>query len=103
MGSTRRSEFKPGGRLSPHPRAFPAVRRAKPPKSSQTKGALHDALDHFSTGLAIVETTARALEAAQNEGQCSATGSEVATLRYGVTALRAVHEEFDLAIAKVSP
>lgn len=102
MGSTRRSQSKPRRRLSPHAETI-SPRHGRPSKSSPTKPILHDVLDRFSKVLAVIETTARALEAAQNDGQCSDTGSEVATLRYGVTALRAIHEEFDRAIAQVSP
>jgi hypothetical protein len=90
MGFTRRSKFT-------------RARRARPSKSSETKSVLYDVLDHFSKALSIVETTARAFEAAENDGQCSGAGAEVATLRQGVLALRAIHEEFDRAIAQVSP
>jgi hypothetical protein len=90
MGSTRRSKFS-------------RARRARPSDSSETKTILYEVLDHFSKVLSIVETTARAFEAAENDGQCSGAGAEVATLRQSAIALRAVHEEFDLAIAKVSP
>ena len=102
MGSTRRSEFKPRRRPSPHPKTFPQGRR-RPSELSRIEDGLYEVLHHFSKALAFIETTARALEAAQNDGQCAEAGAEITTLRHGVTALQAVHEEFDHAIAKVSP
>ena len=89
MGSTRRYKFT-------------RARRARPVRTPEIETVLYAVLDQFSKALSIVETTSRAFEAAQNDGQCSGTGAEVATLRQGVIALRAIHEEFDLAIAKVS-
>lgn len=57
MGSTRRSKFT-------------RARRGRRSKSSETKSALYEVLDHFSRALSIIETVARALEAAENDGQC---------------------------------
>ncbi len=90
MGSTRRSKFT-------------RARRSRRARASEIKTVLYEVLDHFSKALSIVETTARAFEAAENDGQCSGAGAEVATLRQGVIALRSIHEKFDVAIAKVSP
>jgi len=102
MGSTARSQFKPRRRLSPHPKTI-SHPRGRMSELSRMENTLYEVLHHFRKALAVIETTARALEAAQNDGQCSDTGAEVTTLRHGVIALRAIHEEFDQAIAKVSP
>jgi hypothetical protein len=72
-------------------------------KSVDAETTLYEVLDQFSEALAIVETVARALHSAENDRECGNVGPEIATLRHAVEALRAVHEEFDLAIAKVSP
>ncbi len=72
-------------------------------KPADAETTLYDVLDHFSEALAIIETVARALHAAENDLDCGNVGAEIATLRQGVAALRAVHEEFDLAIQDVTP
>ncbi len=92
MGSTKRSKFTRARRAE-----------SSQPHLSNRRTTLDDALDRFSKALAIIETVAGALEAAQNDPGCRGVGAEVATLRQGVVALRAIHEEFDRAIAKVSP
>lgn len=102
MGSTKRSKST-RGRNDLRGVQTISGGRADSARPSKFETALADTLDHLSKALSILETTARAFEAAQNDGQCSSTGAEVATLRYGVIELRAIHEEFDLAIAKVSP
>jgi len=71
--------------------------------TSEDENKLYEVLDHFGKALAIVETVARALEAAENEQECSAVGAEIATLRQAVTAFRVVHQELDLSIARVMP
>jgi hypothetical protein len=78
---------------------------AKGPSSEHSRHEtdLYEVLHHFSEALAIVQTVARALHAAENDLQCPTIGAEIATLRQGVTALQAVHEGFDLAIPGVSP
>ena len=53
--------------------------------------------------MALVETATHALEAAENNLQCFAVGSEIATLQQAVVALRAVHEELDHAIEGERP
>jgi hypothetical protein len=55
-------------------------------------------LHHLSDALAVVETVARALHAAENDGEAGTTGPAIATLYQAVEALRAVHKELDLAI-----
>jgi hypothetical protein len=92
MGSSRRSK-------STRARAL----RPGNVRSPDRRNLLYDVLDRFSQALAIMETVTRALEAAENDHDCSGVGSEIATLRQGIGALRAVHAEFDLAIAKVTP
>jgi hypothetical protein len=69
--------------------------------TSEDENKLYEVLDHFGKALAIIETVARALEAAENEQECSAIGAEIATLRQAVMAFRAVHQELDLSIARV--
>jgi hypothetical protein len=69
-------------------------------KSVDTEETLCDVLHHFSEALAIVETVARAFDAAENSGECASAGSEIATLRQGLVALQAVYNEFDLAIGR---
>jgi hypothetical protein len=71
-------------------------------KTSGDKDKLYEVLDHFGKALAMVETVARALEAAENDEDCSAVGAEIATLRQAVIAFRAVHEELDLSIPRVT-
>jgi hypothetical protein len=71
------------------------------PPDSQT--SLYDVLHHFSEALAIIETVSSALQAVQNNSKCTAVGSEIATLRQGVAALVAVHQEFDLAFSNMTP
>jgi hypothetical protein len=90
MGSTRRSRFT-------------RARRARPDQLSEIERVLREVLDHLGTALAMIETIERAFDAAKNDGQCSGAGAQIATLRHAAVALLAVHEEFDLAIAKVSP
>lgn len=69
-------------------------------KSVDTENTLYDVLHQFSEAIAIVETVARALRAAENDLQARSTGPQIATLRQGVVALRAVHQELDLAIGR---
>ena len=80
---------------------FTRARGAK--KSIDTEATLCDVLHHFSEAMAIVETVARALHAAENDLQAGSTGPQIATLRQGIVALRAVHEELDLAIGRSHP
>jgi len=82
---------------------FTRARRARPDQLSEIETVLREVLDHFGTALAMIETIARAFDAAEGDGQCSGAGAQIATLRQGVVALRAVHEELDLTIAKVCP
>jgi hypothetical protein len=64
---------------------------------------LYDVLGHLGEAMAIIETVSRALHAAENDLLCAHIGAEIATLRQGVVALRAIHEEFDHAIAGGAP
>jgi hypothetical protein len=79
------------------------ARRGRIGKSTARAFNLYDALDHLGEALAIVETVSRALHAAENDQQCAYIGAEIAALRQGVVALRAIHEEFDHAIARAAP
>jgi hypothetical protein len=79
------------------------ARRGRFEKSVGTAVTLYTALDHLSEALAVVETVSRALHAAENEQHCAHIGAEITTLRQGVVALRAIHEEFDYAIAGAAP
>ena len=90
MGATRRSK---------------STRASRGPSAgtSKDKEKLYEVLDHFGKALAIAQTVARALEAAENDHECGAVGAEIATLRLAVVAFRAVHEEFDLSISQVFP
>jgi hypothetical protein len=72
-------------------------------ESSEVENKLYEVLDHFGKAVAIVETVARALEAAEGDLECAAVGSEITTIRQAVIALRAVRAEFDLAIPGVVP
>jgi hypothetical protein len=74
---------------------------APPVEPSKGQTDLYEVLDHFSEALAIVQTVSNALQAAENNLECPTIGAEIAALRQGVTALIAVHEEFDLAIPEV--
>lgn len=67
-----------------YPRVPRSVRRV-----IKRRKKLYEVLDHFGNALAIVETVARALEAAENDQKCSAVGAEIATLRQAVMAFRA--------------
>jgi hypothetical protein len=67
-------------------------------QSVDTEETLYDVLHHLGEALAIVETVARALHAAENDGEAGTTGPAIVTLYQAVEALRAVHEELDLAI-----
>lgn len=106
---TRRSGRPAGGnRPRTHPSAHaawartakgPAKRRPKPRLASRSE--LYDILGHFAAALAIVETAARAFEAAENEREAATVGAEICTLRHGVNALRTVYTEIDLAILGV--
>jgi hypothetical protein len=89
MGSSRKSKSS-------------GTREAPSSEPSNRKTDLYEVLHHFSEALAIVQTVARALHAAENDLECPTIGAEIATLRQGVNALRAVHEEFDLAIPEVA-
>lgn len=75
----------------------------EPPPVHSSRSAIdfYEILHHFSEALAIVQTVSNALQASENDQGCPALGAEISTLRQGVTALRAVHEEFDLAIPGV--
>lgn len=101
MGSTKRSKSTSRDN-DPRSTEPISTRRGRRSKSSEIKSALYEVLEHFSKVLSIVETVARAFEAAENDGHCSGTGAQVVTLRLTVTLLRGIHEQFDLAIAKVS-
>lgn len=105
-----RRSGRPVGRNRPrtHPSAHearartakePAKRRPKPRCPSRSE--LYDILGHFAVALAIVETAARAFEAAENEREAATVGAEICTLRHGVNALRTVYTEIDLAILGV--
>jgi len=96
-----RTIVRPGGN---RPRTHPSPRPRHAPvrEPAVTKPDLYEVLDHLSKALAIVETVARALEAAENDSARPKVGAEVATLRHGVNALRAVHQELDLAIPEHS-
>lgn len=74
---------------------------APPAEPANDQTDLYEVLDHFSEALAIVQTVSNALQAAENNLECPTIGAEIAALRQGVAALRAVHEEFDLAIPEV--
>jgi len=63
---------------------------------------LHEILDRFGLALAIIETVCNALQAAESNSECPTVGAEITTLQQGVAALRAVHEELDLAIPGVT-
>ena len=69
-------------------------------QSVDSKDTLYDVLHHLSEAMAIVETVARALHAAENDGKSGGIGPEIVTLHQGVAALLAVHEELDLAIGR---
>jgi hypothetical protein len=86
---------------SSRPRNSTRAGQAPPPEPRDLHVELYDVLDHFSEALAIVQTVSNALEAAQNNSRCTGAGAEIATLRIGVAALIAVHEQFDLAIPEV--
>jgi len=75
---------------------------APPVEPHKVQAELYEALHRFSEALAIVETVSNALQAAESNLECPTVGAEIASLRQGVAALRAVHEEFDLAIPKVA-
>lgn len=62
----------------------------------------YEFLHRFSEALAIVQTAYKALQASENDPGVPRIGAEVSTLGQGVAALRAVHEELDLAIAGVA-
>jgi len=72
-----------------------------PVEPSKAQTDLYEVLDHFSEALAIVQTVSNALQAAENNLECPTIGAEIAALRQGLAALRAVHEEFNLAIPEV--
>jgi hypothetical protein len=91
MGSSRR-------RNSTRARRARSVKTRTSAKTSEIRAALDRVLVHFNGALCAIETLARALEAAENDQECQTVGSEIATLRHGVIALRAVYTELDLAI-----
>jgi hypothetical protein len=104
-GMRRRGRLSGGNRPRTHPSAYaapartakrPAKRRPKP--RGPLRSDLYAILGHFATALAIVETTARAFEAVENEREAATVGAEICTLRHGVDALRTVYTEIDLAI-----
>ena len=76
------------------------TRAAGAEKSVDTEATLYDVLHQFSEAIAVVETVARALHAAENDLQAGSTGPQIATLRQSIVALRAVHQELDLAIGR---
>ena len=86
---------------SSRPRNSTRAGEAPLPAPRDLHADLYDVLDHFSEALAIIQTVSNALEAAQNNSRCAGVGAEIATLRIGVAALIAVHEQFDLAIPEV--
>ena len=86
---------------SSRPRNSTRADQAPPPEPPDLHAVLYDVLDHFSEALAIVQTVSNALQAAQNNLKCSGVGAEIATLRLGVAALIAVHEQLDLSIPGV--
>lgn|SRR5487761_752997 len=107
-GTRRSGRLSGGNRPRTHPSAHaapartvkrPAKRRPKSPRPSRSD--LYEILGHFAAALAIVETAARAFEAAENEREAATVGAEICTLRHGVNALRTVYTEIDLAILGV--
>jgi len=104
-GTRRSGRLSGGSRPRPHPSARTApARAARPPAKRRPKPArpsrsdLYEILGHFAAALAIIETTARAFEAVENEGETATVGAEICTLRHGVNALQTVYTEIDLAI-----
>jgi len=87
---------------SPDNPEFTGADEAPSAELSQVETDLLEVLHHFSEALAIVETVSHALQAAESSVGCQAIGAEIATLRQGVDALIAVHEELDLAIPEVA-
>jgi hypothetical protein len=77
-----------------------SIRAGGAEQSVDTEKTLYDVLHHLSEALAIVETVARALHAAENDGEAGTTGPQIVTLYQAVEAPRAVHEELDLAIGE---
>ncbi len=106
---TRRSGHLSGGnrpRTRPSAHAAPARAAKRPAKRwpkprRPSRSDLYEILGHFAGALAIVETAARAFEAAENEREAAMVGAEICTLRHGVNALRTVYTEIDLAILAV--
>jgi hypothetical protein len=104
-GTRRSGRLSGGNRPRTHPSARaaperaakrPAKRRPKPPRRSRSD--LYEILGHFAVALAIVETAARAFEAAENEREAATVGAEICTLRHSVNAMRTVYTEIDRAI-----
>ena len=99
-GTRRSGRLSGGNRPRTHPSAHPALartakrsakRRPKPPRPSRSD--LYEILGHFAAALAIVETAARAFEAAESEKEAATVGAEICTLRHGVNALRTVYRK----------
>jgi hypothetical protein len=92
MGSSRRSKFT----------RAPTARSVE---SSEVEldSKLYEVLDHLGKAIAVVETVARALEAAEQDLECAAVGAEICTIRQAAIWLRAVHEELDRAIPEYAP
>lgn len=108
-GTRRNGRPAGGNRPRTHPSAHaarartakgPAKRRPTKPRRP-SRSELYDILGHFAAALAIVETAARAFEAAENDREAATVGAEICTLRHGVNALRTVYTEIDLAILRV--
>jgi hypothetical protein len=95
---------RPRTHLSGHAASARAVKRPRKVRrkpSRPSRSDLYEILGHFAAALAIVETAARAFEAAENEREAATVGAEICTLRHGVNALRTVYTEIDLAILGV--
>ena len=72
----------------------------------QAKPDFHAILGRLSDALSIMATATRAMSAKEQEdGSTDAVsvGDEIVTLEYGVRALRAAHDEMDVALRAVLP
>ncbi|MGH6682253.1 MAG: hypothetical protein ACREDL_25720 [Bradyrhizobium sp.] len=88
---------------SSHPRKSRHASKRHASRPSQCKPArtlpdLHDMLGRFSDALTLLETVARALDAAECDMEPAAIGAGIAVLQQTVQALQAVYDEFDTAI-----
>lgn len=96
MGSSRRTAAT--GMRKRNSTKYP--RTTKP--QDRARSGLREVLGHFADALAVLETVARALDAAEEDMEAAAIGAGTSALRQTVRTLGTVYDELDMLIVRSS-